>query len=547
MSKSMLARASLTLATILWSLPAFAQTNPPAQILPVETRSVPPLPPSTIPPQGIPASSYGPSPEPSGPSEREHEWLQQFAVTDPSAPWPDQIVPLTSNSAAPLASITTSFSGLDYPASLSYPPDTTVAKSGLRVLEATNSSLRLFNTSGSPLATTSTASMFGVSTGMTDPKVFFDNNSSYPRFILLVEDSPNVSTQSSNLYFSVSRTSNPSDFTSTNWCSYWLGGSQTLNGVNTFYDSPIFGVGADTLVYSTNQYSFTNGTFQGAIVNAGSKQQIENNATSCPWIGFYVFVPTPTDTTTFALMPAQHYTNPSSFSGTTNPVYMISTHHPTVTEPSSSIYRVWRVRNVVSGAATLDELDVTVSNGTYSTAPEAPQLSGGNIIDEGDPRVKQIAGIGDSLWLTLGTNCNVNGANQGCIRVLDFGVGQDAGGHLTAYVAQSLLFSGAAGVYYWMPAIAATSNQSTIVAFLTSSSSTYLSSAFTTKSVSAPSYSAATAFFSGGCSNGNRDGDYQGAQTNPGDLASFWVAGEATPPAGQCNSLWQTKIANVTP
>src|ERR1700694_1530136 len=106
--------------------------------------------------------------------------------------------------------------------------------------------------------------MFGVSTGMTDPKVFFDNNSSYPRFILLVKDLINVSTQSSNLYLSVSRSPNPSDFTSSNWCSYWLCGSQILNGVNTWYDSPIFGVGADTLVFSTNQYSFSNGTYQGA-------------------------------------------------------------------------------------------------------------------------------------------------------------------------------------------------------------------------------------------------------------------------------------------
>jgi hypothetical protein len=546
MSKRPLAWTNVVLAAFLWSTAVSAQANQ-AEIFPVETRSVPPSPPSAIPPQGIPPSSYGPTPEQYGPSEREHEWLQQFAITDPSAPLAGQVVSLASNPAATPATITTSFAGLDYPASLSYPPDTTVAKSSLRVLEATNSSLRLFNTSGSALATTSTASMFGVSTGMTDPKVFFDNNSTYPRFVLLVEDTANVPSQTSNLYLAVSRTSNPSDFTSSNWCTYWLGGSQTLNGVNTFYDSPIFGVGADTLVYSTNQYSFSNGTYQGAIVNAGSKQQIENNAAACPWIGFYVFVPTPTDNTTFALMPAQHYTNPSSFSGTTNPVYMISTHHPTMTETSSSIYRVWRVRNVVSGAAALDELDVTVSNGSYSTSPPAPQLSGGFIIDEGDPRVKQIAGIGDSLWLTLGTTCSVNGANQGCIRVLDFGVGQDAGGHLTAYVAQSFLFSGAAGVHYWMPAIAATSNQSTIVVFLTSSSSTYLSSAFTTKTVSASFYPAATALFNGGCANGIRDGDYQGAQTNPGDLASFWIAGEATPPAGQCSALWQTKIANVTP
>jgi hypothetical protein len=85
------------------------------------------------------------------------------------------------------------------------------------------------------------------------------------------------------------------------------------------------------------------------------------------------------------------------------------------------VYRVWRVRNVVSGAASLDELDVSVAS--YSTPPSAPQ-AGGGAIDEGD---------------------------------------------------------------------------------------------------------------------------YQGAQTNPNDLASFWIAGEATGATGQCTAVWKTEIANVTP
>lgn len=136
-----------------------------------------------------------------------------------------------------------------------------------------------------------------------------------------------------------------------------------MNGVQTWYDSPVFGVGADTLVFTTNQYSFTYGTFEGVILNAGGKAQLENNAASCPWFGWYVFGPTPLDGTTFSLMPAQHYTSPSSFSGTTNPVYVISTHGLSG-ETSSTVYRVWRVRNVVSGAASLDEIDVSVAHRT---------------------------------------------------------------------------------------------------------------------------------------------------------------------------------------
>jgi hypothetical protein len=311
----------------------------------------------------------------------------------------------------------------------------------------------------------------------------------------------------------------------------------------------IFGVGADTMVYTTNQFSLNNATFEGVILDAGPKVQIENNATACPWIKFYTFHPTPTDGTTFALMPAQHYTSPSSFSGTTNPVYLISTHGLTQAgETSSSMYRIWRVRNGASGGPSLDELDLSVAS--YSTPPPAPQ-PGGGIIDEGDVRIRQVAGIGDSLWATHAMTCSVDSNNQGCVRVFRFDVGQDGSGHLTAAVGQSpALFSGSKYVNYWMPAIAATSAQSTVVVYLTSSPTSYLSSAYTTKSAAATTYGPAATLLAGGCNNGSptsRSGDYQGAQTNPNDLASFWIAGEATSASGQCSDIWKTEIANVTP
>jgi hypothetical protein len=541
-------RARHVMTALMIALFALPAARAAAELTPVAVLSVPPLKVPGPPPQGVPPSPQAESEDHYVGSEADHEELQRLAASDPTVPAAGQV--LASSSLVGTASVTTTFPGLNYPASLGLPPDTTLAKSGSRVLEATNSSVRLFNTSGGVLSTTSTASLFGVSTGMTDPKVFFDNNSAYPRFILLVADSHTTTPPNSNLYLAVSRTPNPSDFSSANWCEYWLGGPQTLNGVQTFYDSPIFGVGADTLVFTTNQYSF-GGSFEGVILNAGGKVQLENNAPSCPWFGYNVFVPTPIGSTTFSLMPAQHYTSPSSFSGTTNPVYIVSTHGLTQVggEMSSTVYRVWRVRNVVSGAASLDELDVSVAP-SYSTPPGAPQAGGGTI-DEGDARVRQVAGIGNSLWTTHATTCSVNGSNQGCIRVLRFDVGQDGSGNLTASVGQSpALFTGPAGVYYWMPALAATSAQSTIVVFLTSSSTSYLSSLFTTKRASATLYGPATTLLAGGCNDGfplARSGDYQGAQTNPGDLASFWIAGEATAAAGQCSTIWTTQIANVTP
>ncbi|HVR10742.1 MAG TPA: hypothetical protein VMW75_22040, partial [Thermoanaerobaculia bacterium] len=161
-----------------------------AEFTPVAVLSVPPLNIPGPPSQGVPPSPQAESETHYAGSEAEHEELQRLAASDPTVPPAGQVLAsAVGSSLAGAASVTTTFPGLNYPASLGAPPDTTLAKSGSRVLEATNSSVRLFNTSGGVLATTSTASLFGVSTGMTDPKVFYDSNSAYPRFILLVADS----------------------------------------------------------------------------------------------------------------------------------------------------------------------------------------------------------------------------------------------------------------------------------------------------------------------------------------------------------------------
>ncbi|HXO22132.1 MAG TPA: hypothetical protein VOA87_19615 [Thermoanaerobaculia bacterium] len=541
----------LTMVSCLLAMPAVSRASG-GELAPLEHRSVVPLDVAARATSNTtPPASEHESDEHYAVSKEEHELLQEIAASDPDAPRADQVVLLA---AAPLAAATvvvTSFAGLDYSSSGSaVPPDTTIAKSGSRVFEATNSAVRLFNTSGGVLATSSTSTFVGQTVGniMTDPKVFFDANSVHPRFFMVVEQYPVFSPLWSTVYVAVSRTSDPSDFSAASWCVYGVYSVATIGGQATYADSPIFGVGADTFVFTTNQFlpPANGGTFQGVVVYAGDKGLIENNAVSCPWMKLNVFQPgLAGDPATFALMPTQHYTNPSSFSGTTNPVYLASTFGLPNSGVTQSTYKIWRIRNVVSGNPSLAEVDVT--GPAYETPPLAPQPPGNHAIDEGDVRVRQVAGIGDSLWATHTTTCTAGSGNQGCIRVLRFDVGQDAQGNPTATIGQQTTFIGPSGVFYWMPAIAATSMQSTVVPFIYGSTSVFLSSAFTTKGAAATAYPAATIFATGGCPSNPRTGDYQGAQTNPNDLASFWIAGEATQTAGSCSSLWRTQIANVTP
>src|SRR3712207_1458759 len=99
------------------------------------------------------------------------------------------------------------------------------------------------------------------------------------------------------------------------------------------------------------------------------------------------------------VQPAQHYTSPSSFTGTTNPAYYLSTRRG-----SSNEYRVYRVRNVASGSPTLNQL--TLTGAGYSIPPDSPQPGSTVLVDTGDNRVLQVAGIGNTLLGTFTTACN---------------------------------------------------------------------------------------------------------------------------------------------
>ncbi len=125
-------------------------------------------------------------------------------------------------------------------------------------------------------------------------------------------------------------------------------------------------------------------------------------------------------------------------------------------------------------------------------------------------------------------------------------------------MAAQTTYSGGHGIYYWMPGIAVNNATRTAVPFLHSSASTYLSSSWTLTSDSSLSFAPAQPLTTGTCSQTflypgdliSRTGDYMGAQTNPNDQVSFWLAGERATHGGVCQSsseLWDSRIIQVTP
>jgi hypothetical protein len=571
-----LSKLSVALATLLLNANSATAATAGIEILPLWTEPAVPVvtpdPPSRFVP---PRPMQVPLPYHTGMPPQEWEALKTLAISDPLAEPADEIMPVpfasanTSTAAGdnfgktlqPIAAnstVLTTFPGLDYATGGAITPDPIVAKSGFRVLQAVNQALRLYNTSGSVLATTTTQAFLGLSPtqNTSDPKVFFDKNGANLRFYFFVLEAATFNPQSSALWLAVSRTSNPSDFTSASWCKYRFNTAYTPpGGTATFADFPSLGVGADAVVATTNQYRFSDGVLSTTTLRAFSKVALSNNASSCPGSPStdpYFFQPSAAgDMTVFTLQPAQHYTLPSSFSGTTNPIYLVSNHFLSMAgETRSPIYSVWRIRNVGTGAPSLNRVDVTaLVNRNYQIPPEAPQLGTPIMLDTGDAGVRQLAGIGDSLWAAQSTLCTGDTSNQACVRVLRFDVGQDGSGNLTASIGQQLTFTGSSSTYFWMPGMAANSVQQTAVPFLFSSTTTYLSSAFTIKDASAGSYPASTVFGSGTCSRvGNfyRTGDYTGAQTNPNDSLSFWLDGDVAAISGSF-CAWQTQVVNVTP
>jgi hypothetical protein len=454
--------------------------------------------------------------------------------------------------------VTTSFVGLDQAnagGGFSRPPDTIVGKSNTRVLEAVNSSLRLFTTVGGVLATKTLNTFFSAAVPqgtLADPKVYYDRNAANRRFyvVALQESGTTDATGISRIWLAVSRSSDPANLEPANWCRYTI---DSKRNAGTAYSSAAdytgLGVGADKLVISTNQFRFTNRTFTFAIIRVFNKLIAANNAAACPGLPVFTFQPSNVlgDGGIFTLQPAQHYTNPSSFTGTSNPVYLVNSIVG-LSNGTSDAYRVWRVRNLAP--MTLQGTTIA-GNFVNSLPPNAPQEGSTILLDTGDTRVTQVAGRGDLISAVHSTGCVVGGPpTVSCVRHMRFSVGQSAAGTLTAIINEQNVFGyglvGGTGTFIFWPGVAVNNVGQTAIAYHRNRNTAgirFLSSLVTLRTGAAN----VAPFFitSGTCAQPfTRTGDYIGAQTDPSDFLSFWLAGErATLVTGTCK--WQTQIIKL--
>jgi hypothetical protein len=109
--------------------------------------------------------------------------IKSLAGTTPAG---RDLIPRAEGFRIMASDVTTSFPGLDRPSavdqgSVFFPPDTTVAQSNTRVLQATNAAVRLFTNAGGVLATEPLTSFFGAVPAdgpLLSPKVYYDRQGS---------------------------------------------------------------------------------------------------------------------------------------------------------------------------------------------------------------------------------------------------------------------------------------------------------------------------------------------------------------------------------
>ncbi len=465
---------------------------------------------------------------------------------------PDFIVPVDEEPGAGLAATLTSFPG----ASWSYlsPSDTNLAKSGQRVMQVVNSQIRLYNNAGNILHGRILADFFGApDTGFEpfDPRAVFDRLGPNHRFYVAAVQYDPGTPVSASIWLAVSRSANPANLDPASWCIYRINSLRNAGTAHASWsDFPGLGVGADTLLLTTNQHRFSNRIFSYAILRAINKATLSNNAAACPNLTSRVYQPSTTidNLNIFTIQPAVHSTAPSSFPGTANPAYAISAKG----SPVGTTYTIFRVRNMTTANPTLTSLTINAAS-FYAYPPDAPQRgTGAGLIETGETRILNVSAVGDSLWAGQSTECTVGPSpNEACVRVFRINLGQNSSGTMTATLAQQITFGGGQDRYFFMPAVAANDAQRTVVVFLRSNDSTFVSSVWTAKAATSSSYPTAIPLTAGSCTLGYppaRVGDFLGAQVDPTNGTTFWITGEHPvywPPGSQQRCVWATTVAHV--
>jgi Peptidase family C25 len=468
----------------------------------------------------------------------------------------DPVPPVKPQAVSSMPATSVSFNGIGQNNScLCTPPDTDGDIGQDHYIASVNSSIQIFNKTGTSLSGPTSFNSFFAALGSGTPcgrnqnrgdgVVFFDHLAN--RWV--VTDFAFSAFPGSEFYecIGVSKTADP---VAGGW---WLYAVQT-DGLNPSYlgDYPKFGLWPDAYYMSVNLFmDNTAAGFKGVRVYAFDRNAMINGG-SAGTVSFFIDPATLGDA--YSLQPATFRTGSPPPAAT--PEYFMAINSPAVGGTVQNQVFTWRFHVDFNTPAnsTFGVGATHAANGTTTvpTFVDAIQGSGAgyttNLVPQNGTS-QTLDTLGDKIMTPLvyqnlhTINNNQNGTGPTAIRWYQFNV---TGGTIPAAPLQQQTFNnGADGLWRFMPSIALDANGNMSIGYMTSSSTTEPSIKYAGRLVTdAPNtlgQGEAQLIAGGGHQTGSgRWGDYSALSIDPADSCTFWHSNEYY--IAVSSTTWSTRV-----
>lgn len=412
-----------------------------------------------------------------------------------------------------------SFEGL--PQTRFQPPDCAVAVGPSHVLVAVNTSMGIYDKSGTllqrwPDLVQFFAPVLPSGAGIFDPQVHYDHYAG--RWILVIA-ARRQSPQGSWMLLGASQTSDPLG----RWWVWALdfsvdGGNPSAN----WADYPMLGIDTQALYIGTNQFAFAGGFAYGKV-RILNKSEIYSGS-GLQWWDYWNLTE-PDGGLAFTVQPCRHYRGSGNF-----PAWMLNSEFGT-----GNNLVLWRILNPLGhwsgGVPSLDRWEVGVSS--YAIGPDARQSGTANRIETNDDRllnaVYQSAGGTQRVWAAHTVSISWAGDTEArtAVRWYEIDVVSRQAVQQRSY--------GASGQYYFFPVIQTDFRRNAYLTFGRSSGNQFGQLRTTGRlTTDPPNDLQGSSLVKAGESAypGSRWGDYFGTCRDGGDQNRVWGYGQFADTSG---------------
>lgn len=443
-----------------------------------------------------------------------------------------QISSVSPQIGAPVA--TRSFRGI--PQTAFRPPDCTLAAGLNDVMLAVNTDLAIYTKAGALRFRWANMSLFNPvlpqGASVFDPKLAYDH---YQNRWIVVAAARRANPAGSWIMIGVSQSSDPAG-------SYWIWAlDATLDGgtpSSNWADFPTLGFDTQGIYICCNMFQF-NGGFRYSKLRILQKAELYSGGSGpshfAKWYDFWN-LKNPDNSVTFTIQPAVHFRGV----GGNPPAYLVNTYFP-----SGNSLVLWTLNNPVGywigGNPSLTRTPINCIS--YSLPPQARQLGTSVSINTDDSRllnaIHQHSQSGEKrLWTCHTSNYTWQGDAEAVSVVQWYEIDLNS----NTVIQQNRY--GAAGKYYYYPAIQTDLSRNAYVVFSRSGASEYAHLRQTGRRVSSPLNDLEnSALVKAGESSytGGRWGDYFGVCRDPADLATVWLYGEYS----ASGNTWGTWVSSA--